>query len=282
MSDCLRASSRVLAPVTTGLGEIYQYYLDGPEVSGTTLPWWKQKLTNQRTVQDWVLRPLLKSVPGVIDVNGLGGFVKQFQVLVRPDKLRKYRLTLRDIFDAVEKNNANAGGSVLEQHAERAIVRGLGLIKALPDIERIVVKEADGVPVFIARCGRGPHQPCRAAWCNRVERRTRGRSRHGPHVAGRKRTRGRGGRKAARRDYPAGRTLAGRPQGRALYDRIELVRAAIHTVRDALIEGVVLVTLVFFLFLGHARSAVVVTVSLFVTPLITFLVMQRAGLSITS
>src|SRR5678815_5867428 len=100
-------------------------------------------------MQDWVLRPLLKSVPGVIDVNGMGGFVKQYQVLVDPAKLRKFDLTLHDIYDAVAKNNANAGGNVLERHAERAIVRGLGLIKSVNDIESIIVKESGGTPVFV-------------------------------------------------------------------------------------------------------------------------------------
>src|SRR5688572_19242077 len=78
----------VMAPVTTGLGEIYQYYLEGPQAHATDPALVEAELTSQRTLQDWVLRPLLKSVPGVIDVNGLGGFVKQFQVLVDPSKLR--------------------------------------------------------------------------------------------------------------------------------------------------------------------------------------------------
>ncbi|MBX3344833.1 MAG: efflux RND transporter permease subunit [Nitrospira sp.] len=269
----------VLAPVTTGLGEIYQYYLDGAEPVAADSALRATTLTDQRTVQDWVLRPLLKTVPGVIDVNGLGGFVKQFQVLVEPDKLRKYGLTLRDIFEAVEKNNANAGGNVLERHAERAIVRGLGLIKSLPDIERIVVKEADGVPVFVRDVAevRIGHAVRHGAALLNGEREVvagtvlmlRGGNAREVVQAVKQRV------EAVHRDgvLPDGLRIV------PFYDRIELVSAAIHTVRDALIEGVVLVTLVFFLFLGHIRSAVVVTVSLFVTPLITFLIMQRAGLS---
>ncbi len=269
----------VLAPVTTGLGEIYQYYLDGVEAAGADSALREAALTNQRTVQDWVLRPLLKTVPGVIDVNGLGGFVKQFQVLVEPDKLRKYGLALRDIFEAVEKNNANAGGNVLERHAERAIVRGLGMIKSLPDIERIVVKEADGVPVFVRDVAevRIGHAVRHGAALLNGEREV---------VAGTVlMLRGGNAREvvqAVKQQVEAVHRDGVLPDGLRIvpfYDRIELVSAAIHTVRDALIEGVVLVTLVFFLFLGHIRSAVVVTVSLFVTPLITFLIMQRAGLS---
>ena len=139
----------VMAPVSTGLGEVYQYYIEGPG-TGTTDPSVADvELTDQRTLQDWVLRPLLKSVPGVIDVNGMGGFVKQYQVLVDPAKLRKFDLTLLDIYEAVSKNNANVGGNVLERHTERSIVRGLGLIKSVSDIESIVVKESGGTPVFV-------------------------------------------------------------------------------------------------------------------------------------
>lgn len=139
----------VMAPVSTGLGEVYQYYVEGPHAAATDPKIVETELTEQRTLQDWVLRPLLKSVPGVIDVNSMGGFVKQYQVLVDPAKLRKFDLTLHDIYDAVAKNNANAGGNVLERHAERAIVRGLGLIKTLGDIESIIVKESGGTPVFV-------------------------------------------------------------------------------------------------------------------------------------
>jgi len=139
----------VMAPVTTGLGEVYHYYVEGPHTTATDPKVVEEELTDQRTMQDWVLRPLLKSVPGVIDVNGMGGFVKQYQVLVDPAKLRKFDLTLHHIYEAVAKNNANVGGNVLERYAERSIVRGLGLIKSVSDIESIIVKESGGTPVFV-------------------------------------------------------------------------------------------------------------------------------------
>ena len=269
----------VLAPVTTGLGEIYQYYLEGPQAHATDPALVEAELTDQRSVQDWVLRPLLKSVPGVIDVNGLGGFVKQFQVLVDPDKLRKYSLTLHDIYEAVQKNNANSGGNVLERHAERAIVRGLGLIKTLPDIERIVVKEVGGTPLFVRDVAevRIGHAVRHGAAVLNGEREVvagtvlmlRGGNAREVVQAVKRRV------ETIQRDGVLSEGLKIIP----FYDRIELVTAAINTVRDALIEGIVLVTVVFFLFLGHVRSAIVVTVSLLVTPLMTFLVMQRVGLS---
>ncbi|MCE9535574.1 MAG: efflux RND transporter permease subunit, partial [Nitrospirae bacterium] len=269
----------VMAPVSTGLGEVFQYYVEGPNAAATDPAVVEAELTDQRTVQDWVLRPLLKSVPGVIDVNGMGGFVKQYQVLVDPAKLRKYDLTLHDIYGAVAKNNANAGGNVLERHAERAIVRGLGLIKTVSDVESIIVKESGGTPVFVRDV---------------AEVRIGHAVRHGAVVLNGEREvvagtvlmiRGGNARQVVEAvkskvdDLQQSHILPAGTKLRPFYDRIELVTAAIDTVRDALIEGVVLVVFVFFFFLGHVRSALVVTVSLIVTPLITFIVMQRFGLS---
>ena len=269
----------VMAPVSTGLGEVYQYYVEGPHTSATDQKVIETELTEQRTLQDWVLRPLLKSVPGVIDVNGMGGFVKQYQVLVDPVRLRKYDLTLHDIYGAVAKNNANAGGNVLERHAERAIVRGLGLIKTLGDIESIIVKESGGTPVFVRDV---------------AEVRIGHAVRHGAVVLNGEREvvagtvlmiRGGNARqvveavKAKVEDLQQNHLLPAGTKILPFYDRIELVMAAIETVRDALIEGIVLVVFVFFFFLGHVRSAVVVTATLIVTPLITFIMMAWFGLS---
>ena len=139
----------MLVPNSTGLGEVYQYYLASPDGPVEDEEAQRQQLIAQRTLQDWVIRPLLKSTPEVIDVNSMGGYVKQYQVLVEPGMLRKYNLTLHEVFDAVARNNANAGGNILEKHAEKYIVRGIGLIRSLEDIERIVVKEEEGTPVFV-------------------------------------------------------------------------------------------------------------------------------------
>jgi cobalt-zinc-cadmium resistance protein CzcA len=269
----------VMAPITTGLGEVYHYYVEGSHGTVTDPTIIETELMDQRTLQDWVLRPLFKSVPGVIDVNGMGGFVKQYQILVDPAKLRKFDLTLHDIYSAVVKNNANVGGNVLDRHAERAIVRGLGLIKSLNDIESIIVKEVGGTPVFVRDV---------------AEIRIGHAVRHGAVVLNGEREvvigtvlmiRGGNARevveavKAKVEDLQQSNILPSGTKLLPFYDRIELVSAAINTVRDALIEGIVLVVFVFFFFLGHVRSALVVTVSLIVTPLITFIVMQRLGLS---
>lgn len=269
----------VMAPVTTGLGEVYHYYVKGPHAKATDPQVVERELTEQRTMQDWVLRPLLKTVPGVIDVNGMGGFVKQYQVLVDSAKLHKFDLTLHQIYEAVVKNNANIGGNVLERYAERSIVRGLGLIKTLGDIESIILKEVGGTPVFVRDV---------------AEVRIGHAVRHGAVVLNGEQEvvigtvlmlRGGNARqvveavKAEVQDLQQGTIIPADTKLIPFYDRIELVNAAIQTVRDALIEGIVLVVFVFFFFLGHVRSAVVVTVSLIVTPLLTFIAMQRLGLS---
>ena len=269
----------VMAPVSTGLGEVYQYYLEGPNATATDPAIVEAELTDQRTLQDWILRPLLKSVPGVIDVNGMGGFVKQYQVLVDPAKLRKFDLALHQVYDAVAKNNANAGGNVLERHGERAIVRGLGLIKSVNDIESIIVKESGGTPVFVrdvaeirighaVRHGAAVLNGEREVVIGTVLMIREGNARQVVEAI-----------KAKVDDLQQHHLLPSGTKILPFYDRIELVTAAIDTVRNALIEGIVLVAFVFFFFLGHVRSAIVVTATLIVTPLITFIVMRQVGLS---
>lgn len=272
----------VMAPVTTGLGEIYQYYLTSSVDLGdvSEAPSVRERdLMEQRTIQDWVIRPLLKSVPGVIDVNSLGGFVKQYQVLVDSAKLRKYDLALDRVFAAVAKNNANAGGNILEHHAEKYIVRGVGLIKTVEDIENIVVKEAGGTPVFVRDVAQV--QVGHAV-------------RHGAAVLNGKREvvagtvlmlRGANAREVVEQvkqkvdALHREKVLPGDLRIEPFYDRSELVTAALQTVQKALLEGIVFVVLVLFLFLGNVRSALIVTATLIVAPLVTFIIMGHVELS---
>ncbi|MGH7250791.1 MAG: efflux RND transporter permease subunit [Nitrospiraceae bacterium] len=268
-----------MAPVTTGLGEVYQYYLSSPFEVSDVPSVEQQVLMEQRTLQEWVIRPLLKSVPGVIEVNSMGGFVKQYQVLVDAGKLRKYDLALREVFDAVTKNNANAGGNILERHAEKYIVRGVGLIKTLEDIENIVVKEVGGTPVFVrdiaeVRIGHAVRQG--AAVLNGEREVVAGivlmlRGANAREVVE--------GVKLKVEDLHRNGVLPGGLRVVPFYDRSELVNAALRTVTNALLEGIVIVILVLFLFLGNVRSALIVTATLIVAPLCTFIVMGQVGLS---
>ena len=135
----------ILGPVSTGLGEIYQYTLDKKTDGHKSLS--KDELTERRAIQDWVVRPLLRSIPGVAEINSQGGYVKQYQALVNPDRMNYYGLKLNDIYTALARNNANSGGGILPHYAEQYLIRGVGLIQNLNDIGNIVLKEHGGVPV---------------------------------------------------------------------------------------------------------------------------------------
>src|ERR1700754_2199108 len=137
----------VLGPITNALGEVYQYTLETPDDGKRPLT--RQELIERRTVQDWVVRPLLRSIPGVAEINSTGGYVKQYETLVDPQKLRYYNLTIHDVRYALANNNANAGGGILPQHAEQYLIRSVGLIRDLNDIRNIVVKESGATPVYI-------------------------------------------------------------------------------------------------------------------------------------
>ena len=272
-------SEPMMTPNSTGLGEVYQYYLEGPPHTGMDADAVEHELIEQRTVQDWVIRPLLKGIPGVIDINSQGGYVKQYQVLVEPELLRKYALSLNEVFAAVANNNANAAGNVLETYAEKYIVRGVGLIRKLSDIEDIVVKEAGGTPVHI-------HDVAQVEIGHAI--------RHGASVLNGEREvvagivlmlRGGNARDvvegvkqkiAAIQDkglLPAGWRIV------PFYDRIELISAALKTVYKALGEGILLVVVVLFVFLGDTRSALIVAATLTLTPLVTFFVMDVVDLT---
>lgn len=269
----------MLVPNSTGLGEVFQYYIDAPMPPGQQSVSEEQDLIEKRTIQDWVIRPLLKGVPEVVEVNSLGGFVKQYQVMVEPGLLRKYALTLREIFEAVAKNNANAGGNILEKYAERYIIRGVGLIKSLDDIRNIVIKEVGGTPVYV-----------RDVADVRVGQAVR----HGAAVLNGEREvvsgivlmlRGGNARDVVqglkskideihkKNLLPAGVKIV------PFYDRIELIADALHTVYKAMIEGIVLVVVILFLFLGNVRSALIVTATLILAPLVTFILMDQVGLT---
>lgn len=129
-----------IAPLTTAVGEIYRYVVEGPaEISPLQL----------RDIQDWVIIPRLLQVPGIADVTTFGGPIKQFHILTDPSKLRKFELKLQEVMDAVNANNQNTGGNTIEQGGQGFAVRGLGAIKTTEDIENIVLKSVNGVPVFI-------------------------------------------------------------------------------------------------------------------------------------
>jgi len=256
-----------LGPISTGLGEIFQYTLEGEGLDAMEL----------RTIQDWIVAPLLKPVPGVNEVNSFGGRVKQYQVLLAPDRLVKYGLAAGDVVEALERNNANAGGGVVVRGWEQVYLRGVGLLRDIPDIGRVVLKARDGAPVYLrdvaeVAVGAEPRQGA-------VTRDGRGEVVAGMIIM----LKGENAKEVVARVKDAVLRIRGTlPEGVRLnvfYDRTSLVEACIRTVQDALLEGGIFVILVLFLFLAELRTALVVVFSLPLTFLASFVVMGRVGLS---
>ncbi|MBN9423386.1 MAG: cytochrome-c peroxidase [Candidatus Accumulibacter sp. 66-26] len=267
----------VLGPVSTGLGEVYQYTLDRPDDGDRTLS--DDELTQRRIAQDWVVRPLLRSISGVAEINSQGGYVKQYQVLVNPDKLRYYKLAIQDVYQAVARNNANSGGGVLPHYAEQYLIRGIGLVRDLDDLRSIVLKEVGGVPVYVRDVAdvMFGHDVRQGALVKNGTTEAVG----GIVMM----TAGGNAKEVVSRVKARVQEINDKgmlPDGLKIvpyYDRSELVDAALWTVSKVLLEGVVLVVVVLFLFLGDVRSSLIVVGTLVLTPLLTFMVMNRYGLS---
>lgn len=267
----------VLGPVSTGLGEVYQYTLDRDDDGQRSLT--QEELQQRREVQDWVVRPLLRGIPGVAEINSQGGYVKQYQILVNPNRLHHYRISLNDVFNALARNNANSGGGVLPHYAEQYLIRGVGLINDLDDIGNIVLKEENSVPVHmhdVAEIKIGHEVRAGAVIKNGYTEAVGGivmmlRGGNAKEVVSRIKERVAGINDKGL--LPNGLKIV------SYYDRSDLVDAALGTVTKVLLEGIVLVVIVLFLFLGDVRSSLIVVGTLIVTPLVTFIMMNQLGIS---
>ncbi|CAG2141937.1 Cobalt-zinc-cadmium resistance protein CzcA [Cupriavidus campinensis] len=267
----------VLGPVSTGLGEVYQYTLDRADDGNRELT--QEELSERRIAQDWVVRPLLRSIPGVAEINSQGGYVRQYQALVNPERMRHYGVNIQQVYQALARNNANSGGGVLPHYAEQYLIRGVGLAKGVDDIGSIVLKEVNGTPVYlrdVAQVTIG-HEVRQGALVKNGQTEAVGgivmmmRGGNAKEVVSRV--------KARVAEINDRGMLPGKLQIVPYYDRSELVDAALWTVTKVLLEGVVLVVIVLFLFLGDVRSSVIVLATLVLTPLMTFIVMNKVGLS---
>lgn len=257
----------LLGPPSTGLSEVFMYLVEGPS----------RDLRDLRTLHDWVIRPMLRAVPGLADVDTLGGLAKQYEVLVNPDRLTSLNLTLRHVQTAITANNQNAGGSYIEKGGDKLVILGEGLARSSEDLERIVVATHKGTPVYLRDVAQIRHG--HAVRLGGVTRDGQGEVLEGIAVM----LRGGNSREvvSAVKDkvalinhvLPAGVTLT------PFYDRIELVTRALETVERALLEGAAVVVLVLYLFLRNLRGALVVALTLPMAVLATFLIMQRIGLS---
>jgi cobalt-zinc-cadmium resistance protein CzcA len=231
-----------MGPISTGLGEIYQYTLESKTRSPMEL----------RTLQDWIVAPQLRTIASVNEVNSFGGFVKQYQVLVDQNRLLKYKLTLPEVLAGIEGNNTNAGGEFITQGWEQAYVRSVGLIQGGGDIESIVLRAADGTPVFlrdVATVVIGPQTRQGA-----VTQDGKGETVAGMVIM----LRGANSKlvvESVKKAIPV--IQASLPKDVHLlpfYDRTALIQACVGTVSKALCEGALFVILVLFMLLGSTSA----------------------------
>jgi len=265
-----------MGPVSTAMGEIYQYTLAGTPPAGMDET---EFLTEVRTVQDWILGPLLKSIPGVNEINSFGGYIKQYHVTVDPEKLLAYDLTLGDIGEALRRNNLNVGGNVLERGEQQYLVRGIGLLQTVEDIGAVALKTEGGTPVLV-------RDVAEVAAGTAVRQGGAVKDGAGEVVgAVAMMLRGANGREVVRAiEARVGEINASGvlPHGLRIepyYRRSDIINRAIHTVTEALLIGSVLVVLVLYLFLRSFRGAFIVVLALPLSALFTFVMMRLVGLS---
>ncbi len=254
-----------MGPDATGVGQVFWYTLEGPYDSGTL-----------HSIQDWFVRYQLNSVPGVAEVASVGGFIRQYQIDLDPNKLRAYNIPLRDVISAVERSNNNVGAKVLEVNDSEYMVRGIGLLGGLKDIENISLGALNGTPVYLGNVATVQLGP---------EFRRGVLDKNGKEAVG--------GVVVTRYGANAREVIAavkekiaeiqpGLPKGVRIvpfYDRSILIDHAIATLRHALIEEIILVTLAHIFFLWHFRSILIVTVPLPLAVLGSFLFMKGMDIS---
>jgi Cu(I)/Ag(I) efflux system membrane protein CusA/SilA len=255
----------MMGPDATGVGQVFWYTVEGPYDSGTL-----------HSIQDWFIKYQLNSVPGVAEVASVGGFVKQYQIDLDPMKLRAYNVALKDVVGAVERSNNNVGAKVIETGDTENLVRGIGLIRGLKDIEDISLGVYNGTPVTVGNVGSvqlGPE-------FRRGVLDKGGKEAVGGVVIIRYGANAREVIEAVKKKI--GEIQPGLPPGVTIvpfYDRGVLIDHAVDTLRHALIEEIVLVTLAHVFFLWHFRSILVVTIPLPLAVLGAFLFMKGAGIS---
>jgi len=256
-----------LGPISTGLGEVYQYTLESDQ----------HDLMELRSLQDWVLRPILRTVPGVAGVDSFGGHVRQFHVVADPVAMRRFNLALEELAAAVAANNGVAGGAFVERGGEQFVVRGDGWVRSVEDLEETVVAYREGVPVLL-------RQTAKVEVASGIRQGAISRDGRGETVAGivlmLKGGSGRDVVNGVKEKLELARqSLPDNVEVVPFYDRDELVRTALGTVEKALLQGAVLVVLVLLFFMGHVRSALLVAIQLPLAALATFLVMRVVGMS---
>ena len=263
-----------LGPISTGLGQIFIYYLTldkGTDTEG------KAPNTYLREINDWIVKYQLQTVPGVTDILSIGGHVLQYQIRINPHALNKYKVTLEELVDAVRENNRNAGGQFLVLSSEEYLARGIGLLHNLDDIRDIHIKVFDGVPIRIKNIAE-------IAYGEEIRRGVVSRNGSQEVVSGMVlKLFGENTSEVIERLYKkVPEVQASLPDGVHLvpyYEQAELVQKATWTVKKALLLGAFLVIITLTLLLGNIRSASVVALALPLSALISIICMKYAGIS---
>src|SRR6266853_1200962 len=255
-----------LGPDATGVGHVFWYTVEGQGHS----------LRDLRSIQDWYIRYQLNAVPGVAEVASIGGEVRQYQIDVDPNRLRAFKLPLSAVVDAVMRSNRNVGGNVVEANGTWAVVRGLGLIESLKDLEQVVVGAENGVPIFVRQVADVKLGDAfrAAALVKGTEEAVGGVvvARYGVStvdVINRIKEKI----QALQKGLPPGVKIV------SFYDRSGLIERAVQTLRRALIEETIVITIVNVLFLLHFRSVLIVTLPLPLAVLTAFLFMRYLGIT---
>jgi cobalt-zinc-cadmium resistance protein CzcA len=269
-----------MGPISTGLGEIYQFEVRGepmcpPGEPDTDACYTPMEL---RTVLDWYVNYQLRSVPGIVEVNSFGGELKTYQVTIDPERLVAYGLTTGDVLEALEHNNRNVGGGYIAHQGEQYLIRGEGLVEKVEDLNNIVLaNDREGTPVHVHDVGTVEFAPMIRQGA--VTRDGRGEAVVGIVMM----LMGENARavvdRVKEKIAQIEKTL---PEGvhiDTFYDRTELVQKTIHTVAKNLIEGGLLVVLVLLLLLGNVRGGLIVASAIPLSMLVAFTAMKTAGLS---
>ncbi|WP_431241395.1 efflux RND transporter permease subunit [Flavobacterium sp. P21] len=263
-----------LAPLSTAVGEIFRYVVEAPA---------NYSQAELRDLQDWVIKPALLQVPGIADVTTFGGPLKQFHIITSPEKLRKYNLTLKNVMDAVDANNLNTGGNIIERGGQGFAVRGLGAIKTERDIQNIVLKSENGVPVFVrdvATVEITPPPPSGVMGYT-VTKDKKDVSSGVEGIILLRRYENPSEVLISLKERMADLEENDLPQDvklRPMYDRTFLIDHSLETVAHTLFEGISIVIILLILFLGSVRSALVVALTIPFSLLFAFILMRLTGI----
>ncbi|MHC4540251.1 MAG: efflux RND transporter permease subunit, partial [Planctomycetota bacterium] len=255
-----------MGPVASGMGKILSYYLEAED----------HDIADLRTLQDWIIKRDIETIPGVAKVVSQGGYVREYQVNIHPNQLLAFGLTLQDVIEAIETNNANVGAGLVKRGSEELIVRSLGRIKGIPDIEQVCIKTHAGRPILVK-------DVATVTFGNAFRRGVAIMDGDNEVVLGGIYKLHRANsfeviRRLKQRIEQINETLPAGVRIVPFYDQSELVRNSIRTVRGALLLGLVLVCLVAFLFLGDLRNALIMVCSLPFSILTALILMERNGI----